>query len=48
VLDRKILGKHGVLAWLTFLVRNRPRYIAYKGNGYVHEIEEYIAVYDRV
>jgi predicted dehydrogenase len=39
-LVRRILGKHGVLAWLTFLVRDRPRYIAYKGNGYVHEIEE--------
>jgi predicted dehydrogenase len=34
------LSRHGVLAKLKFLLRERPRYIAYKGNGYIHEIEE--------
>jgi predicted dehydrogenase len=38
-LVRKTLGARGVLARLKFLL-DQPRYIAYKGNGYVHEVDE--------
>jgi predicted dehydrogenase len=37
---RKLIGKSRLFVLLNFFAGNWPRYISYKGNGYVHEIEE--------
>jgi predicted dehydrogenase len=37
---RELVGRRRAFALLSFFARNRPRYIGYKGSGYIHEIEE--------